>query len=61
MADVAVKAKVANSQHEGRAVILTGPNGQYQAISPVTEKITDVTVIDAKYDKYFDDPMYYTS
>jgi len=61
MSDVAIKAKASSPQHEGRVVILTGPNGQYQTIAPPLEKITDVTVIDAKYDKYFDDPNYYSA
>lgn len=61
MADVAVKCKVSAAQHEGRVVVLSNQQGAVQTIAPVLEKITDVTVIDAKYDKYFDDTMYYTS
>lgn len=61
MPDCAVKAKSSAVQHEGRVVIMTGPNGQIQTIAPAVEKVTLVTVIEAKYDKYFDDTQYYSS
>ena len=55
------KAKSSASQHEGRVVIMTNPNGTLQSIAPPVEKITDVTVTDAKYSKYFDDQNYYSA
>lgn len=61
VSDVATKCKQSAAQHEGRVVIMTGPNGQIQTIAPTVEKVTLVTVIEAKYDKYFDDTQYYSS
>lgn len=60
MADCTSKAKANAPQHEGRVVIMTGPS-TIQSIAPPIEKITDVTVVAAKYDKYFDDIQYYSS
>lgn len=61
MSDCATKCKQSAVQHEGRVVIMTNPNGTLQSIAPAIEKITAVTVIDAKYDKYFDDTNYYSA
>lgn len=62
MPDVASKAKISTAQHEGRVTVCVSPvQGTTQQLTPVLEKITDVTVISAKYDNYFDDPNYYSA
>lgn len=61
MSDCATKCKQSASQHEGRVVVLGNQKGDIQSLVSGFEKITPVTVIEAKYDKYFDDTQYYSS
>ena len=62
MADVAAKAKQSVSQYEGRITVAVSPvMGTTQQRDPAVNKVTPVTVIEAKYDKYFDDTNYYSA
>ncbi len=61
MADVAQKCISNNPIKNGDAVVWVSKTGTIQKVDPQLNKVTDVSVIEAKYTNLFDDPNYYSA
>lgn len=61
MPDVAQKCISNNPIKNGDAVVWVSQTGTIQKVDPQLNKVTDVSVLEAKYTNLFDDPNYYSA